>query len=92
MIDWANLAANALWIVGCAVALATFSFASWQASIHSEKLTAWMYKPGYGRMFALAGMLFCAGQLWLAGAAILRVLWVLLGALILAAMMLSFRS
>jgi hypothetical protein len=29
MIEWGGLAANSLWILGCALALATLSFAGW---------------------------------------------------------------
>ena len=38
MIDWYNLFANALWIIALAVALATLSYASWEASLLHEKL------------------------------------------------------
>ena len=40
MIDWFNLAANSLWILGCAIALAVLSYASWQASLRREKIGA----------------------------------------------------
>jgi hypothetical protein len=33
MIDWPNLLANSLWILGLACALAVFSTASWRASV-----------------------------------------------------------
>lgn len=83
MIDWGNLAANALWIVGCAVALATLSYASWQASINQEKFSARLSRPDYERALILAGVLFCAGQFWLGESLVQRILWAVLGVLLL---------
>ncbi len=61
MIDWARLAAQALWISGCALALATLSFAYWEAATHGESLRARL--SGYRMQVTLylAGALFCAG-------------------------------
>jgi hypothetical protein len=61
MIDWFNIAANALWIVACAWALATFSYASWEASYYHEKLRQRLGRAGIQLSFSLAGALFCAG-------------------------------
>lgn len=91
MIDWGNLLANSLWIMGCALALATLSFASWQASIHAEKLSAQLSKPGFQSTLILAGVLFCAGQIILAGALLLRILWSVLGILLLLALLRLFK-
>ena len=38
MIDWFDLAANSLWIIGCAVALASLSYAIWMASMRQKKV------------------------------------------------------
>ena len=38
MIDWLNLIANTFWILGCALALATVSYAGWQASVEDKKI------------------------------------------------------
>lgn len=61
MIDWANLAANSLWILGCTLALATLSYASWEASVYKDKFTARLKKPAIQISLNLAGILFCAG-------------------------------
>ena len=92
MIDWGNLLANSLWILGCALALAVLSFASWQASIYSEKISARLSKPGYRSAIALAGVLFCTGQLFLVENTYLRILWVFLGFILLVALGLSYKS
>ena len=92
MIDWSNLAANSLWIVGCALALATISYASWQAAINGEKITTCLSKPGYERALILAGALFSAGQFWLGASLLQRALWAILGALLLVLFWLSLRS
>jgi len=62
MIDWANLAANALWILGCALALATLSYASWQASNSKDKMGARLERPSFQSALFLAGLLFCLGM------------------------------
>lgn len=70
MIDWFNLAANALWILSCTIALATLSHASWTASVRHEKLYKILSLPNYQTSINLAGILFCLGlagtsqQLW----------------------------
>ena len=62
MIDWFNLAANALWIIGMAIGLAVVSHASWQASLHHEKLRARLAQTGYQIFIDLAAVLFCLGM------------------------------
>jgi len=62
MIDWFNLAANALWIIGLAIALAVVSHASWQAALHHEKLRTQLARPGYQIYIDLAAVLFCLGM------------------------------
>jgi hypothetical protein len=91
MIDWGGLAANALWILGCALALAVFSFASWQASVHAEKLVARLNQPGYQRFLYLSGGLFCGGQALLAQDAIRAAVWTALGLLAAAGLALTMR-
>jgi hypothetical protein len=78
MIDWYNLLMNSFWIFACALALATLSYASWQASLTGEKFWKQLAQPGYQSSFNLAGLLFCVG---LAGTSEIiwqRVLWLLL--------------
>ena len=38
MINWMNLAANTLWILGCAAALAILSYANWRALLMGIKM------------------------------------------------------
>ncbi|MDD5466261.1 MAG: hypothetical protein PHS96_00490 [Anaerolineales bacterium] len=66
LIDWGNLLANTAWIVACAMALALFSYASWEASQRGEKLRDRLAQPGKQIALGLAGLLFSAG---VAGAA-----------------------
>jgi hypothetical protein len=91
MIDWANLGANALWILGCAIALATLSYANWQAAIHEAKIAAWLTLPGYMRALAFAGIFFCAGQVFLAEALVPRLLFALLCVMFVVVFALSYR-
>lgn len=61
MIDWLNLAANSLWIVGLALALAVVSYASWEAAQSAEKLRARLAHPARQAALDFAGALFCLG-------------------------------
>lgn len=84
MIDWGNLAANALWILGCALALGSFSFASWEASLYKEKITARLRRPALQFALNLAGLLFCLGLAATETRLIVTILWLVLGVLFLA--------
>ncbi len=80
MIDWSSLAGNALWILGCATALATISHASWQASARREKLSSVLSLPTYQLALVLAAILFCLGMSWVASSSGEIVLWLLIAA------------
>jgi len=79
VIDWINLAANSLWILGCALALASFSYASWRASLVGGKLGDSLDSLGVRQALYLAGLFFCAGLAILTEALIGRGLWIILG-------------
>jgi hypothetical protein len=78
MIDWYNLVMNSLWIFACALALATLSYASWQASISGEKFRKQLEQPGYQLFLNIAGLLFCIGLAGTSDVTWQRILWILL--------------
>jgi hypothetical protein len=92
MIDWYSLIANSLWIVGCALALAAFSYASWQASLYHQKLLAHLRSPGVLRAFSAAGVLFCLGLTALSDYGPWLFLWGILAFLLLLQFAFSFRQ
>ncbi len=59
MIDWRNVAANAFWILGLALALATLDLARWEATSKTEKLTTHLRR--YKLPFNFAGCMFAVG-------------------------------
>lgn len=61
MIDWFGVFANFLWVLGLAIALAAFSYASWQASVTKEKTFTVLKQPNYLVVFSIAAIFFCAG-------------------------------
>lgn len=79
MIDWFNLGANALWVIGCAVVLATLSYANWEAGLFRQKFAERLKQHSTLLVLNLGGLLICLG------AALTRqewwwiVLWGLLG-------------
>jgi len=84
MIDWVNLAANSLWILGCSLMLASLSFASWLASeitadSRKEKVARVMRTKGVWRGMHAGGVLFCAGLGATSDSALIAVLWGILG-------------
>jgi hypothetical protein len=78
VIDWLNLAANSLWILGCAVGLAAVSYASWEASIKQVKLRQQLQRAGYQAAFSAAGLLFSLGLAGLSSRWWEAVLWLAL--------------
>jgi len=79
MIDWYNLIMNTCWISGCAVALATISYASWEASAQREKIRVWLRQPNIQIALNFGGFLFCTGLAGTSGVVWQRILWILLG-------------
>lgn len=81
MINWTNLAANALWILGCAVILATLSYASWEASTFHEKIGARLGRPSYQVAVYLGLLLFTVGLAANADGLFARIVWIILALL-----------
>ena len=92
MIDWLNLIANSFWILGCALALATVSYASWQASVEDKEMRMVLSSPGYKISLYVAGALFSIGlaatsdQTWVIS------LWIILAILFAVQIGLSIRQ
>ena len=80
MLDWANLAANALWILGCAIALAALSYASWAASAYREKFSQRIKGPGIQAALNLGGFFFSSGLAATSDSTLEIVLWLVLAA------------
>lgn len=81
MIDWANLAANGLWILGCAVILATLSYASWDASVLRERMGARLGRASYQAGLSLGLLLFTIGLAAAADEVLPRIIWGVLAVL-----------
>jgi hypothetical protein len=81
VIDWYNLAANALWIIALALALAVLSFASWEAKVSGERLRVALSRPRWEFTLNLAGALFCLGLAATSNRIWERALWLVLAGL-----------
>jgi len=92
MIDWGNLLANALWIFGCSLALATLSYSSWQAWLFSTKMRTQLAQPGIQRALYLSGVLFCSGLAATSVSSLETSVWVVLGVLFWVGLFLSLRQ
>lgn len=78
LIDWAALARNALWILGLSVALAAWSYASWQAGVQRIRLRQALRRPACQAPFYLGLLLFSAGLAWGARRTWELIAWIIL--------------
>ena len=78
MVDWISVGSNALWILGCAIGLATLSYASWEASAYDEKLTARLRRTPILASLDLAGLLFSLGLAATSDSTVEIILWLIL--------------
>ncbi len=70
MFVWIMVGSNALWILGLAIALAAFSFASWQSWASHASFRKTLGRASFQGILSIAGLLFCLGL-----AATTPVLW-----------------
>jgi hypothetical protein len=61
MIDWWMVARGALWILGLAIALASFSYAEWWRSLHRRRLREALNTPRFLAPFSAGLALFSVG-------------------------------
>jgi hypothetical protein len=78
MINWTNLAANALWILGLSLALATLSHASWRASAQHQRLRERLKRSSVTIPLNLAGLFFSMGLAATSDRALEIALWLVL--------------
>lgn len=78
LIDWAGVARNALWILGLSVALAAWSYASWQAGVRRIGLRKALGRASFQASFNLGLLLFSIGLAWSAVRAWERIAWIAL--------------
>ncbi len=91
MIDWFNVAANSVWIFACSLALATLSYASWQASLSGARLRDQLARRAPQTWLNLSAFLFCLGLAAAAGAWWQSLLWLIL-AVVFAAQLWTIRK
>ncbi len=84
MIDWLNVAENAVWIIGCAVILATLSYAGYEASTCQEKLFARLKQRSIQIPLNLGAALFSTGLAATSETILLTILWIGLSVIFLA--------
>jgi hypothetical protein len=92
MIDWFGLLSNSLWVLGLAIALAAFSYISWQASTQNERTLSLLKTPGSLTAFSIAGLLFCAGLAATSDAILEIVIWGVLVVLFLIQIIINARQ
>ena len=81
MSDWWGVFSNAIWIGGAALALATVSYANWQASVDKQRLRQTLGRPTMQAALNVAGALFSAGLAVTARYPLEIIVWLILVAL-----------
>jgi hypothetical protein len=81
MIDWWGVCSNALWIGGGALALAAFSYASWQASVNRQRLRQALGQSSIQTALNVAGALFSLGLAATARSLLEAIVWLILAGL-----------
>ena len=61
VIDWLQVLANAIWMLGLAILLSGFSYASYQAAGAKRSLRRQLQMPGFNLVSSLGLFLFCIG-------------------------------
>jgi len=92
MIDWLNLLYNALWILALAIAIATTSWASWQASVQGTGLRKELTATGPQRALQTAGTLFSLGLGLTSTTLVERMIWFVFTAVFLVQFVSTFRN
>ncbi len=60
-VDWLGLVTNAVWLIGLAVGLATFSYADWKAHASGRRLREALNERRVSAALWSGGTLFCVG-------------------------------
>jgi hypothetical protein len=81
MIDWPQVLANAVWISGAALALATFSYANWLSSTRDERLRDTLGQATLQLSLRGAAALVCLGLGLTANSLLETILWLALAVL-----------
>lgn len=76
MIDWLRVVFNALWLLGCAVILATFSHTVWLAHVRGIRTRQALGAPAFQLPFYIGLLLVSLGLFFLAGSWLEHVVWV----------------
>ena len=92
MIDWPQVLANALWISGAALALATLSYTSWLASLRDERLRDTLGQATLQLLLHGAAVMVCLGLGLTASSLLETVLWLALAGLSAAAFISLWRT
>jgi hypothetical protein len=81
MIDWWAVCSNAIWITGSALALATLSYAGWQASVNHQRLRQALGQSFIQAALNVAGALFSLGMAATAHSLLEVIIWLILAGL-----------
>jgi hypothetical protein len=69
---------NACWMLGCAIALAAISYASWEASTKEEKFLYCVKQSHVQIVLNFSGLLFCLGMVGTSNSIWQQILWIAL--------------
>jgi hypothetical protein len=91
-IDWREVFSNAVWIFGCALALAVLSYADWRAAQHHEKLRAQFVRPNIRLAFDASLLFICLGLAATSDSTLTVIIWLILAILSIIQTVLDWRT
>ncbi len=62
MVDWAGMGKTALWVLGLAIVLATWSWNEWWARVHKRRLRSVLGEARFQVPFSIGLLVFCVGM------------------------------
>ena len=92
MILWQDYAGHLCWLIGCALALSSLSYASWQASSHKLRFRVVIATISYRISLTIAAILFCVGMAMISGVWWRTGMWLILGLVFIFQGMVLWRS
>ena len=92
LVDWGNIAGNALWILGLGIALAAVSYTDWRASTVPIQRRVAFSAPSFLAPFNLGLTLFAAGFIYQNRQTWEAVLWAVLTCIFVISVFVNWRA
>jgi len=76
LINWFNVFANSLWILGLSIAVTTFSYDTWYSYSKGKEKNTLPQHPDSQKIYFLAGGMICLGFALTSPGVIITIFWI----------------